>query len=402
MKIRGIMTVVLAASLILLAGCWNSRELRDMGIVIGMGIDKPPETNGYRVTFQIVNPAAMPMGTRGGGGQGTPVMVINETDSTLFGALRKASQKVSRRLFFGHIQLVVVGEPLARAGIQEVLDFLERAHEFRLTSTVLVSKGSDAEAVLQILTPLESSAAGGLKKRSANTNRLWGHTVEVEVIDVINALAGPGEPGISGIRIVGDKKTGGSQKVREQTKPPSYLVIKGITLFRDGKLVGWLEGGRARGVLWAQDKMKGTIVNVKCDGAKGGIAVELVRSQTSVKVRMERGKPVFRLRIREEGNVSEVHCPVELATRDSLAKVERRWADATKKEVMDAVKAAQSGKSDVLGFGTALSRTYPKLWKNVEKDWPELFADSKVEVEVEAFIRRTGMRVKSYIKEESG
>jgi spore germination protein KC len=64
------------------------------------------------------------------------------------------------------------------------------------------------------------------------------------------------------------------------------------------------------------------------------------------------------------------------------------------------VKVAQSEQSDIFGFGEAVHRTNAKAWEKMEKEWGKMFAESKVDVTVDAFLRRTGMRLKSYLSKE--
>lgn len=92
-----LLTVWLILSLIL-TGCWNSRELNDLAIVSGIGIDLTANNGEFRVTFQVVNPSAS--STSMGSGNGMPaVTVISASDRTVFGALRKASKRATRQLF---------------------------------------------------------------------------------------------------------------------------------------------------------------------------------------------------------------------------------------------------------------------------------------------------------------
>jgi spore germination protein KC len=109
---------------------------------------------------------------------------------------------------------------------------------------------------------------------------------------------------------------------------------------------------------------------------------------------------VFHIHIQEEANVSEVRCPLDLSKVKEIAKLEKQLALETKKEVMKAVKAAQSEKSDILGFGDAVYRANPKAWSKMKKDWSKTFAESKVDVQVDAFLRRSGMRLKPYLSEQ--
>jgi spore germination protein KC len=52
--------VTLLFILILITGCSNYRELNQLGLVIAMGIDVSQDIdNGYRVTFQVINPSQL-------------------------------------------------------------------------------------------------------------------------------------------------------------------------------------------------------------------------------------------------------------------------------------------------------------------------------------------------------
>lgn len=176
MKDKGLLRIILCILIImLLTSCWNRRELNELAIVTGIGIDKAPDKEEYEVTFQIVNPSSTATSTGANTGQSTTT-VYSTTDRTLFGAFRKTSKKTARQLFFAHTQLVVIGEAFARSGINEIFDVFERSHELRLNSTVLVSRGVDANAALKILLPIESLPAIGMVKKAKNTAKIWEKT----------------------------------------------------------------------------------------------------------------------------------------------------------------------------------------------------------------------------------
>ncbi|GAA3314976.1 hypothetical protein GCM10020331_008870 [Ectobacillus funiculus] len=56
-------------------------------------------------------------------------------------------------------------------------------------------------------------------------------------------------------------------------------------------------------------------------------------------------------------------------------------------------------KSDIFGFGEAVKRADPKTWEKMRKEWSKTFAVSKVDVKVDAFIQRPGMRTKPYLSD---
>lgn len=393
--------LLLLGIVLLLTGCWNSRELNKLSIVMAMGVDKAEDTNEYRVSFQVVNPGAVAPGASGGGaGNVTPVTVYTGTGKTLFEAIRKTSQKVPRRLFFAHVQILIIGETLAEKGINDLFDIFEREYEARSASMVLVTRGVEAETLLKILTPIEKIPANGLTGRMETTSKVWSGNIKIEIDDVIKALVSEGrEPIISGVRIIGNPKEGNKKSNVEQTDTLALAEIKGIALFKDGKLKRWLNGHRTHGVLWIQNKMQSTIMMIDWKDKKDAIGIEVIRSKTDVRAEVQAGKPIFHIRIREEGNVGEVKCPIDLSKAEEIRKLEKEWERKTKKEVMGAVEVAQSEKSDIFGFGEAVKRANPKAWVKMKQDWSKTFAKSKVDVKVDAFIRRPGKTTKPYLSE---
>ncbi|MEW9669343.1 Ger(x)C family spore germination protein [Ammoniphilus sp. 3BR4] len=402
MKTKAFLLTALFLVLILLAGCWNRRELGELSIVIAIGVDQIPQKNEYRVSFQIVNPAVVATGATGGGaGKATPVTVYTETGSNLFEAIRKASQKLPRQLFFSHIRIIVIGEPMARKGIEPLFDFFTRSHETRLTTHVLVARGTSAESIIRTLTPLEKLPANAVDGKIKFSEKIWSEEMSVEIDDVVRGLVSEGsEPLISGVKMTGKPHAGGKYSNIEETKLPVVLEIRGIGLFKEGKLMRWVDGPEARGLIRLKDKMKGTVMSLDCNEKKDGVAIELTGSRTEIKTEFVNGKPKFQIRIREEGNIDEIECPLDISDPEVIEKLEKEWAAETKKEVMAVLEIAKKEKSDIFGFGEAVSREYPKEWEEMKKDWGSSFAESHMEVKVDSYIRRTAMRMQPYFLKE--
>ncbi|MNU05649.1 hypothetical protein D3C72_2505290 [compost metagenome] len=57
-------------------------------------------------------------------------------------------------------------------------------------------------------------------------------------------------------------------------------------------------------------------------------------------------------------------------------------------------------KADIFNFGSELKRTHPELWGSVKKDWNTVFADGELDLQVDAYIRGTGMRLKPFMPAE--
>lgn len=75
--------------ILILTGCWNRRELNEMAITYGLGIDK--DGDDFVVTAQVINPEQVSSQKGGGGAIKSPVILHEEKDKTVLGAIRKLS-----------------------------------------------------------------------------------------------------------------------------------------------------------------------------------------------------------------------------------------------------------------------------------------------------------------------
>ncbi len=402
MKHRPFVILFMLLSTVLLSGCWDRDELQDLDLVSAIGIDEGGDDveNRYRVTVQIINEGQI-AGAPGQGGKAevAPVTTYSDTGSTVAEALRKITLKTSNELFFPHVQLMVIGEELARnKGIQDLFDWIERDSKFRTLFPILIVRDNTAKNVLQITTPLETVPSAKIVGSLETTKTIWGEYASTRADKVIQQLGGEGA-NLTGIQITGDPKKGNSLTNVQQIYPKTDIEIKGLAIFKKGKLKKWLDGESARGATWINNELTKTIINLDCEKKKKGIAVDLMRSKTKIKVEIRNEKPVIYVKVRSEGHISEVHCPIDLDKNETIQKLEKQMEKEIKEEIMIALEVAKEQKSDIFRFGEYVNREDSKLWKKIKKRWDdEIFPETEVNVNVQAFIRRSGLRTKSYIK----
>lgn len=389
MKMKACFLSLMILCLFPLGGCWNYRELNELAFATAMGIDKVPNQDEYRFSFQIVN--AREIAGQERGGKAVPVVIYSATGKTLLEAIRKASKKVPRRINGQHMRDLIIGEELAREGMEEVFDLMERDPEPRLTTRVFIARDSDAKTIMKTLTPLENIPSNAILGKLKTSGKVYAENYEVDIDDTIRGLLiKGGGPVISGIQLTGDTRVGPNLSNLEQSDVPAELIVSGMALFKRGKLAGWVEDGEARGVSWINNKVEGTIVNLDCKKKKDAIAIEILRSKTKIKAEVKGEQPFIRIHIREIGGVGEAMCMIDLTKSKELRKLEQQWNEKVKDEVTRAVKKAQDLETDILGFGEAVERANPKAWKKMKTEWDKTFATCEVEVKVESKIRRSG------------
>jgi spore germination protein KC len=392
MKKTIVLILLLLHIIPLLSGCWNQKELNDLAFVMAMGIDKGKDQR-FDVTFQLVNPGNVSSGQGGGGGQGLPIAVYKTSGDTLTEAARNATKKVSRRLYYAHTNIIVISEKLAREGIYNLLDAFEREPEFRTTTEIIIANDSTAEDIVATLTLLDKLPTSKIKKELDTTEKLLGENIKVNVDDLVSALVSKGrQPMISGYRLVGDKEESRKADNLNTTTTLAYLKADGLAVFNDGKLKGWINNENARGAVWILNKVKSTDINLDWKGKKAALNLTPIRSKTKVTAKIKNGKPIIQVVLKEESVISEINTSMNLDNPTTIQEIKKITEEKIEKEIMNSIKAAQRQKCDIFGFGEKVHLANPKLWKKIEKNWDEQFANTKVTVKVYSFNRRAGIR----------
>lgn len=398
-KSKRLSFAIVILSSFVLTSCWNVKELTDLSFISAVGIDKAED--GYKVSIQAINVSEVAAGQQGASGNSAPTVVYSTTGDTIFEAFRKMTKVVPRKIFFPHTDIIVISEKFARdEGINKVFDWFERDHEFRTNVQVIIARDTEAEKILMVPSPIEKVTAYNMGTEIAASEKVWGENLVVEIDDVIGGLISKGkEVAITGVKIVGDWSEASKGESLRQTNPLASIELSGIGIFKDDTLVKWLDNDAARGVNWIGNRIESTIVNLDCKGVKDAIAIEVIRTNVKIKTFVKACKPSITVILNEEGNLGEVDCEIDLSKPDVIYKLEEQLEKEIKSEMNEAITVAQETKSDIFGFGDVLHRQHPREWKEFEKDWTEVFSEMEVNLQVNAFIRRTGMRNNPFIKE---
>ncbi|MFH5185799.1 Ger(x)C family spore germination protein [Paenibacillus sp. TAB 01] len=387
---------MLAGLLLSLTGCWNRREMNELAITVGMGIDKAE--HGYRVSVQIVDPGEV--ASKKGGSARSTVTVFQAVGNSIFEALRKITEESPRKLYHAHLRIFVLGESLSRSGIAEALDFISRDHELRTDFFIVVSKGSEAQDILKVLTPLADVPAEKMYSSLETAQKAWAPATTTTLDNLITDLTSEGkEPVLTSIKVTGNKETGAAQENVTTLDPSARLYYSGLALFKKDKLIGWFNEVESKGYNYVVDKVENSVGSIPCpDGGK--LTIEVIRSKTEVKGQVIDGNPVAEVYIRNEDNIGEVHCHIDLTDTQQLAALEKLAEKQVKELAENSIRVVQQKyRADVFGFGEVIHRSNPKEWERLKQNWDEHFANMRIVVKSDVKIRRLGTIGNSFIEE---
>jgi spore germination protein KC len=373
---------ILIITTVLLSGCWNRIEVNDIAIVTAVGLDLL-EDEKIRLTLQVAIPSKLgPTGGAAGSGDNSTFM-ISETGVTLSEAYRHLQGKLSRRIFFSHSRVLLIGEDLAKKGVSHILDFYSRYHEPRMNSYIMFTKGNAYE-VIKNKPKLESVSAEETREL---TKLSVGLTVNIkEFLDMLLT---------EGLEPVGPQFASEPLEVKVENQSEKTQAIIGSAVFKDDKLVGWMNDSETRGILWLRNEMDLGVITVKVPEEKGGgnISSNIIRTETKIVPEIKDGRIKINVNTTSEMNVMENASELNL---DESKNIEKLQAEIEKdirtriQEVLD--KAKNELGSDIFGFGEAVYKKYPKEWnEKYKKEWDEDFSEIEVSINPTVFVRRIGL-----------
>lgn len=371
----------LALTSLSLAGCWDRTEVNDLALVTAAGIDRAGE-NAVELTVQVFVPRA------GGGSQlGQPGSAAGDERSvvrsakgkTIAEAMAKLQERFPRRIFWGHAEVFIIGEKVARTGIREYVDFFLRFSQPREHADIFVCKG-EAKKVLELIPPLERHQAEVLRELSESKVSL-----HVTLKDLAEMLVGDaGDAALPYLTTLPPPVGKGQQH--------TIAYIAGTAVFRDDRMIGTLNQQKTRGLMWLRDEIKFSVVTLSPEEADGFISFYLLRSRTKWLPRIEGDRWSMTVEITTEDDVVENTTSLDLldpeVTRALEAELEReivRRIELTLKQVQQEMKV------DIVGFAEIFHRRYPREWRKVQDRWDEKFPEVEVRVEVDAKILRPGV-----------
>lgn len=384
---KQIFICIILIGLMFTAGCWNYRDISQLSIVAVVGVDRNEESGKYLLTFQILKPGKMKSGGNAGGdGNQNPeqraTLEVESEGETIFEGIRNAVLKTSRKLYFSHNQLVIIGHEVAKEGVRSVLDFFLRDAEPRTTAWIMVAEGKAGEVI---------RSRGQLETASG-----------LEINKLIHAQFAASRVGKVDLQQFTGRLTSKS------TEPIAPLItladqfpkMQGMAIFKGDRMVGTFDLTETRGLLWVIGEVQSGIIVGEIPDGKGKASLEIIRASSEIKARSKDMKIEVEITINLHSNLGEQRSSIFLAKPEGLRYLEKEQGKIIKSEINKALKKARVLQADVFGFGAALYRTDPKLWKKLETKWEEAFETVDVLIKVNSNIRQTGLLIKPPISLE--
>ncbi|NLY43295.1 MAG: Ger(x)C family spore germination protein [Clostridiaceae bacterium] len=373
-----------------------STEISDLRLVQVVGVDKSDDNPGY-VSITAAS-KRMPYiggeessGDRGGGNESREgkALVLNAEGKTVFEAVRNIQTHGDKRIFWNHIKYYLISEEAARENISKYIDFFTRDHEFRIDAKIYIVKGSTTRELIEQVNKTEYFIVDKLDNLGRNMG-LLSISEEMKIPALMRFIdihhSSTRVPCIELVRRHNDDK-----------RQLLDIDINGYAIFKDLKLVGFIERDISRGVNLITDNMESSIVVVK-DFSGQDVSLEITQSNTEIIPHFIGDELVeVTIKTKVKSNLDEIHSQIDVTTEDSFRYMEKQQSEILKNEMEKSLNKVLELESDCLGIGDRIRLREPVKWKKIEDRWMDMWPDIKYNIQVDSLIERT-----YELKESSG
>ena len=379
-----------------LVGCWDLHELNEISVVAGMAVDKGQKYR-YKLTVEAMNAIEL-AGKRGTGA--APAMVYSQEGDLFSELMHRMTVGLSRKMIYSHMRVFAVSDSVAKEGMLDFLDFLERDREIRDDFNIVIAKGVRAEDVISTTFPRQKVPSIKIFSQIDAIYKEWGGDPKIRLKDMISALTSPGrQPAVEMVTIKGDPKKGNITDNNKALRQDALVVVDGMAVFRQGRMIGSLTLHDVQNYVWTQNLLKEASISILCSKDKR-FGVRIYNSRTHIKTHYQGSTPQIEIGIDLEGFLAGSECGFDMEKMETYKKMEVLVNRSIETRILGTIQKVQKEYGvDIFGFGEDMYRQDKEAFKKVRNHWDEEFKKAKVVVNADLKMRRSGIRTKSFLNE---
>lgn len=399
-----------------LTGCYDYREMNTLAIVSATEINKIGDE--YQVSVQAINPqapdkTAVPQ---------APFIIYTGTGKTIQEAYRSITLSASRFMYSNHLDLLIINEKIAKENISDLIDYYIRNPGIRTEFYVLISKDDN---ILSVTTPIDEISSASIKESIENNYKYYGVSSRTTFSEFVNMSLNPNqEIVLPTIELVKDTHTedknineskdnnenndknksnnsedknnksnqeenesdGTSNKNTEKTEVKDKYLLGGYAIFKNNKLVGYLNNKESINYNILTNNIKNTIITYECSKNKY-LAVEITDSNSSIKTKNNK----VSININLKGNINESHCNIDITKNKNIKKISHDIEEKLNKEITnDILNVRNNYHTDIYKFKDIIYKHDYSYYQKIKNNYDEAYQNLDISVKTNILLVEKG------------
>lgn len=363
----------------LLSGCYNYRELNELGITTAVSIDY--KDNNFYVIAEVINPIKQQDASSS---NNSPFVNYNSSSSSLQDAFRKVVLESPRQLYAAQLEIIVLSEEVVNNHLEEVLEYFARDPETRTEIKIIVAKTEDSTKAITLQTLLTSLSSSNIINSLDLQSKVLGISYPVTLNELLNMYIDPYlEVVLPSMTLYGNYEIGDEKENITTSSPKAIVKIDGSTITKDNKILGYLDLEESKILNLINGKLKETII--KMNYYDGYIIFEPNRIKVSRELDIKNN--IIKINISGYSKTKEIQSNINVKNPKEVEKLNKALNMELEKKITDTFNSIREKyDTDVFGFQELYYRTDYKYFKENCTNWYEDIYP-KIKLEVKANVR---------------
>ena len=404
MKFLKIAVIILV--LVCFASCKDAQEPETLGYVVAIGIDMPESgQQGYNITLQFANPDKISGGSNESGGKGGEESIenISVLAPDIYPAINIANHIISKKFVLSHTKLIVFSDEVAKIGVGEFLETINRSVEIRPNIYFAVSKGT-AKEFLEAVNPktevnpvryynmiFENDYSGFIPQNMSRDFFLFFKNNEKETVMPICAAVKK-EDELEYAKF-GYQYEVGDYVAGEIPTDSGEIQVAGMAVFDGDRKVAEIGDIKTETFNILTGEYQSSFVSYYFEGETPVTVMQMQKKRPKISVDTKSEVPKINVTLYLESEISQG------TTRGSIENELKAFSNAAaeeiKKEAEDFFEETKALGTDIVGFGSYAKRNFKDITDFEEYNWKERYKTAEINVKVQFSVRRTGLVVRS-------
>ncbi|MBM0064853.1 Ger(x)C family spore germination protein [Alkalicoccobacillus gibsonii] len=358
-KIKCLCSLLIMA--ILLAGCWDSRSIEDISLVIGVGIDLEEDSDNIALGHQII----VPPSNGGDSSQGSPFKNIYTSGKTVHSAIRNLALR-DDPVYSDHQRILLIhNKVLQKYRLDEVINQLVKDDKTRRSLYVFTTD----ESIKKIFSTTDRDEIPSNQLYSLIENR----SRSTKIL-----------PSVSLGKVSSNLQKKVSFVLQNVEVINNQIALAGGAIISDGKIMNQeLSVDDIATLNWLTGRIEGGVISTEEDSMP--LAFEIL-DDVKVKVKSEykNDRIYFTVHSETEGRISEDWNEEGDSFKEAYSvNRERAVEEEIKNRVVDFIRKLQTEiQADVIGFSEYVKVQQPDFWKEHKEEWNRYFSESDISFSV--------------------
>lgn len=363
----------------LLSGCYNYRELNELGITTAVSIDY--KDNNFYVIAEVINPIKQQDASSS---NNSPFVNYNSSSSSLQDAFRKVVLESPRQLYAAQLEIIVLSEEVVNNHLEEILEYFARDPEARTEIKIIVAKTEDSTKAITLQTLLTSLSSSNIINSLDLQSKVLGMSYPVTLNELLNMYIDPYlEVVLPSMTLYGNYEIGDEKENITTSSPKAIVKIDGSTITKDNKILGYLDLEESKILNLINGKLKETII--KMNYYDGYIIFEPNRIKVSRELDIKNN--IIKINISGYSKTKEIQSNINVKDPKEVEKLNKALNMELEKKITDTFNSIREKYgTDVFGFQELYYRTNYKYFKENCTNWYEDIYP-KIKLEVKANVR---------------